>query len=82
LSKRKPLTTLVWVRWVDASYQHGECGIDDLTSLIELESAGLLVREDDESLSLALDWCPKNKEWRHVSHIPKINIREMRKVQV
>ena len=80
--KRKPRITLVYVRWFDASYQRGECSDDELNSRVEIESAGLLVREDKESVSLALDRYDEDKTWRYIEHIPKVNIMSIRKLHV
>jgi hypothetical protein len=41
---------------------------------VELESAGLLVREDEESISIALDRYPLDGTWRYIEHIPKVNV--------
>jgi hypothetical protein len=75
-------TTLVWVRWFDASYQHGECTVDELVSKVELESAGLLVAEDAKTVSLALDYYQADDTWRHIQHIPKVNVIRMKKVVI
>jgi len=65
---------LLYVEWVDASYQEGPLAEDDFEPRVVLVSAGLLAREDDESLTLASDYDPRTGEWRHVSHIPKVNV--------
>lgn len=44
---------VAWVRWFDASHQRGECTLDEFVPRVELESAGLLVHEDEESVSIA-----------------------------
>jgi len=65
---------LAWVRWFDASYQRGECTDQELVPRVEMESAGLLVQEDEESISIALDRYPEDGLWRYIEHIPKVNI--------
>jgi hypothetical protein len=65
---------LLYVEWLDASYQEGPLAEDDFEPRVVLVSAGLLAREDDETLTLASDYDPRTGEWRHVSHIPKINV--------
>jgi hypothetical protein len=74
--------TVVWVRWFDASYQRGECSTEDLVTRVELESAGLLVREDEESISLALDRYDGDERWRYIEHIPKVNVRQIRRLKL
>lgn len=65
---------LAYVEWLDASYQEGPLGEDDFEPRVVLVSAGLLAREDDETITLATDYDGRNGEWRHVSHIPKVNV--------
>jgi hypothetical protein len=79
---KRPRATLAYVRWFDASYQRGECTRDELVPRIEIESAGLLVREDGESVSLALDHYQADGTWRYIAHIPKVNILEIRRLRV
>ena len=74
--------TLALVEWFDASYQRGECTRDELVPTVVLESAGLLVREDAETISLALDKYPADGTWRYIEHIPKVNVRRIRRVKV
>jgi hypothetical protein len=73
---------LVFVRWLDASFQAAECTDDELNPGIIVESAGILAREDDESISLALDSYPQQGIWRRIQHIPKPFILEVRRVNV
>lgn len=73
---------LAFVRWLDASFQAAECTDDELHPGIIVESAGILAREDDESISLALDSYPEQGIWRRIQHIPKPFILELRKVSV
>jgi hypothetical protein len=80
--RNEKLTTSAWVRWFDASYQRGECAREDLVPRVEIQSAGLLIHEDDESISLALDQYDKDQVWRYIEHIPKVNVRQIRKMHV
>ena len=73
---------IAWVRWFDASYQRGECTIDEFVPRVEIESAGLLVHEDEESVSLALDSYVEDSTYRYIEHIPKVNVIEMRRMAV
>ncbi len=65
---------LAYVEWLDASYQEGPLCEDDFESRVVLVSAGLLAREDDETITVASDYDARAGEWRHVSHIPKVNV--------
>lgn len=82
MAKAKAKTRVVWVRWFDASYQPGECTDDDLVPRVVLESAGLLVREDADTVSFALDRYEGDRTWRHVAHIPRVNIIKIRRLTV
>jgi hypothetical protein len=78
---KRPKRTLVYVRWFDASYQRGEVTDDELVDRVELESAGLLVRETKEAVSIALDRYEHDGVWRYVQHIPKVNVLELRRLE-
>jgi hypothetical protein len=73
---------LIHVWWFDASYQRGECSDEELNTKVEIESAGLLVREDKETVSLALDRYERDQVWRYIQPIPRVNILRMRKVAI
>ena len=73
---------VAWVRWFDASYQRGECTLDEFVPRVEIQSAGLLVHEDEESVSLALDSYVDDSTYRYIEHIPKVNVIELRRLQV
>lgn len=73
---------IAFVRWFDASYQRGECDLDELIPRVELESAGLLVQEDEETVSIALDFYSGDGLWRYIEHIPKVNIHAIRRIPV
>ena len=66
----------------DASYQRGECTESELVRRVEIESAGLLVYEDKDSISLALDRYDVDGTWRYIEHIPKVNVRRIRRLTV
>jgi hypothetical protein len=59
------------VRWFDASITQGETvDADDAAGVLENESAGVLVREDAESITIALDRCigtgKVSEGWGHI----------------
>lgn len=80
MAKKKK--TLAFVKWFDASYQRGECTMDEMVPRVELESAGLLVHEDQQSVSIALDQYTVDGTWRYIEHIPKVNVLAMKRVSV
>jgi hypothetical protein len=79
---KRPRRVLAHVRWFDASFQRGEVTDDELVPRVEFETAGLLVREDAATISVALDWDESGRQWRYVQHIPKVNVRSVRRVSV
>jgi hypothetical protein len=81
-AKKQTKRTIAWVKWFDASYQRGECTDDELVPRVEIESAGLLVHEDKESVSIALDRYDADGAWRYIEHIPKVNVRCIRRLMV
>jgi hypothetical protein len=70
----------VRVKWEDASYQRGECTIDELVPRVCIETVGILVREDDKTISVALDWHEDDKVWRYIQHIPKVNVKKIERL--
>jgi hypothetical protein len=76
------MPTLAYVLWEDASFQRGECADEDLVPRVVIESAGLFVREDDESVSVALDHYQTDGLWRYIEHIPKALILQFKKVDI
>ena len=62
------------ITWLDASYQIGPYDIDELTPMMTIMSAGFLVCQDKKFISLALDYDVEYDRWKHIGHIPKINI--------
>lgn len=78
----KHKTSIAWVRWFDASYQRGECSADELIPRVELETAGILVHEDNETISVALDRYSRDGVWRYIEHIPKVNVRKIKRLTV
>jgi hypothetical protein len=80
MPEREGRRTVAWVKWFDASYQRGECTREELVPRVEIESAGLLIHEDEDSVSLALDHYEADGTWRHIEHIPKVNVRRIRRL--
>lgn len=76
-----PRLPIVVVRWFDASFQAGSLTLADLETRCEMVTAGHLVREDGESISIALDHCPQHGDWRDVTHIPKVNVLNIRRLK-
>jgi hypothetical protein len=78
--RRKKTTTVAHVRWFDAAIQTGlPCPPGEVTGVLENESAGLLLRETDRLITLALDRCLDTGEVRLILTIPRENVRSVRR---
>lgn len=80
----KPLERypLAIVRWVDSAYTRGESATGDLpTEGLEMISAGFLVRETPDAITLALDRHLHDDAWRFVLTIPRVSVRNVKKVR-
>ena len=71
----------VYIKWVDASYQRGPVTRDELEPKCELETAGIVVQETKDIISIAQDWDDRYKQWRYVQHIPKKMICKKRRLR-
>ncbi len=77
---RKPVTDkypVYYVRWFDSAIYTGRVEVDDLDGPVEEESAGFLVKEDDQSITLALCRGMDNDTLRLILCIPRVNVRVM-----
>lgn len=84
MGRRKPaIAEAVYVRWIDSSYQRGEADLDELDdSGVVLETAGFLVRETDDTLSIALDRYHGETIYRHIVHIPRVLVRQLIRIAI
>ena len=77
--KHDTLTTLLLVRWSDAAIgQNGTYTPEEAHGLHDLETAGLLIKEDKDSVTLALDRCIQTGGLRCTLCIPRVNIKSIR----
>lgn len=71
---------VAFIKWFDATCMgHDSLTADDLGDLSTMHSAGLYVGETKKRITLALD-VNEDKSYRYVTHIPKVNIIEIRMV--
>lgn len=75
-------TTIAYVRWFDSAIYHDPCQLEDLSGYCENESAGLLIAQDADKITLAVDRCLDTKEIRMVLCIPMVNVRRVRLVEI
>jgi len=77
--KTRPVR-LVYVRWFDSSITQGEtCHADDAAGILEMESCGVLVKEDKTAITVALDRCLGTQGLRCTLCIPKVNVRSVKR---
>jgi hypothetical protein len=73
MKKRK----IAYIRWSDASNQAGSITEDEINPRVEVESVGMLIRQDKDTVSIGLDYYPHDETWRWVLNIPRVNIISM-----
>ena len=80
---KKVGTTLVYLRWFDSSITRGEtCSAEEAAGILENESAGVLVAEDEKSITIAMDRCPETGGLRCTLCVPRVNLRSVRRFSV
>lgn len=73
-------TILAYVRWFDSSIVEGGVhALEDAANVLENESAGILLKEDEQSITVALDRCLKTEGLRCTLCIPRVNILSVRR---
>jgi hypothetical protein len=69
---------MVYVRWFDSAVYGGEAfDPKDLAGYCENETAGLLIADDDEKITVALDRCIETEKIRLALCIPRVNVRSV-----
>ena len=69
---------IVYVRWNDAGFQDDSVRLPDFDEECVIEEVGILARETDTHISIAMDYNPADESYRNVAHIPKVLIRQIR----
>jgi hypothetical protein len=72
--------TLTYIRWRDASHGLSECDPKNM-GLSDLKEIGWLVQEDDESVTLSMEYEEESDERRLWLTVPKSGIVERRDVE-
>ena len=77
-------TELAYVRWIDSAIYEGEnFTIEDLDGKeLDMQSCGILVKEDPDRVTLALDHSPDNGNYRCLLTIPTVCIKFLKRFQV
>ena len=74
---------LVYLIWLDAGSQYQRwIGADETDMRWELHSAGILVHEDDQVITFAMDCNAKGGEFRDVTSVPVSCVLEKRYFEV
>lgn len=79
---RSEKTTLVLLKWNDASYQGGPLYLGGIVPGVIMETGGILIQESDTHYSIAMDQYKEDATFRHITNIPKGMVTEIRKFVV
>lgn len=71
--------TIIFIEWLDASHQNGPVDLTELSGEHIIRSAGWLIQETEDRISLAQDYCVSIESYREVLHIPKKYILEQKR---
>lgn len=74
--------TLAAVKWIDACMQGDADNSMDVPNGVMMLSAGVLVRETADFISVANDWYPEQGNYRFIATIPKVNVVSIRKFKM
>ena len=74
---------IAYIKWVDAHGGDGQYGLSFAQGrqIDEMESAGILISDDDEQITIAQDWFElkgRETQVRNYESIPKTNIKSFR----
>ncbi len=78
---------LVYVKWIDARQESGPYLQHEMSSVMLIESAGILIEQTDECLSLADDRWPdwseaeQDHSYREIMHIPMECVRDVQFIE-
>lgn len=77
-------TELAYVRWIDSAIYEGEnYTIEDLDGKeLDMQSCGIIVKEDPDRITIALDHAPDNGHYRCLLTIPTVAIKFVMRFKV
>ena len=71
---------IAYIRWFDSSITRGETiSAEEACGVMEMESAGVVVREDKQSITISLDRCLGTQGLRCTLCIPRVNVRSIKR---
>lgn len=73
---------VAFVVWRDAKIQVGNVRVDEIDSRCVQKTAGLLVDDEGDCITMAVDADADSPELRDVIHIPKVLISDFRTIDV
>lgn len=73
--------TITYLKWRDATHGMGECAPASM-GLSDLQEVGWLVQEDDEKITLAMEYQPDGDTRRLWLTVPKVNILDRRDAEL
>lgn len=75
-------TPVAYIKWRDASHSMSEHAIADLGGLAELEEIGFLIKETEDTITLATETQDEALSVRFWLTIPKVNIVEQHRTTI
>lgn len=75
---------IVKIKFVDMTFNSEVWARKDISSfdLIEIEIVGWLAEDRKDCIVVAKEYYPENDQFRHLSAIPKVCVREIRKFRI
>ncbi len=66
-----------YIEWIDSCHMDSWHHSDSLEGAKSEHSVGLLVKDEQEFITIALSWAPLSSEYGHLIAIPKVAIRKL-----
>ena len=73
---------IVYLKWKDATFYDRYVERDEKLDLLVIEECGFLVYEDKEKVVFATSYEEKERRWKYVHAIPKVNIIKRRVIKL
>jgi hypothetical protein len=75
---REPIAVICWR---DATSRDGPVTLREIDGLMELQTVGWLIQQNDEFVSVAQERCEDEDRYRDVMSIPRVNIVSMKLIR-
>jgi hypothetical protein len=68
---------VIYIRWRDACFSSDTTNVSEAVNLVELHEVGWLLGQNDEAVTIGMEWEPGMVYTRFYLTIPKVNIDEL-----